>query len=299
MCGQQVCVNPLKPQRPALNVVRYVGEWTWFSMAGTLYRKHDTISIAEIWYTRKQTSSLRDYEGMLLDTTRVAHRLELTSKNCSMPAGYTAMRLDNFGTVWFSDYHGTDASFDGTEWILHTKFVPKGDEEPPMQFEWGEHTPFHGDRFWPRSELNVPPPVYLLESIPGGPPKRKNGDRPPSAVLNFDVFPNGNLIILTHEGAQIFRPLEAHHEVAKPAPDFALAPYPNPASSSVTLTLNRDVAAKMTVDVRDITGRLRMQGIEGLSSGTVVDVMGLEEGVYVALLKSMGTTSTTTFTVRR
>lgn len=300
LLSQQVlCNGPLTPARRAVNTVRQVDNWTWFTMGGTLYRKHDTNSVAEIWYARKLSTTLREYQGLLLDSNRVAHRMELNSKNSSMPAGNTYMRLDHDGVVWFSDMYGTDASFDGEQWVVHTKYVMKEDESPTTHFEWGENTPFHRERFWTSAETAYRPPLYLLESIPGGPGESKERARNPTAVLTFDVFPNGNIIILTHEGAQIFRPLHANETKRDNAPLRVAAPYPNPATSMVTFALSDDKINKMAIDVRDLTGRLRLQTVEGVSSGTVVDVTGLEEGVYVAVLRCKGATTTTTFCVRR
>ena len=55
----------------------------------------------------------------------------------------------------------------------------------------------------------------------------------------------------------------------------------------------------MSVDIRDLIGRTRMQGLQGSANATTINITGFEEGVYVAVLTVDGAAATTRFTVRR
>ncbi|MDZ4744664.1 MAG: hypothetical protein SGJ05_01530 [bacterium] len=52
-------------------------------------------------------------------------------------------------------------------------------------------------------------------------------------------------------------------------------------------------------DVLDVSGRSRITDAEGTTLATHVMTDALEEGVYMAVLRSRGTTTTATFCVRR
>ncbi len=278
--------------RKWINIEKQVGDWTWFTMVGTLYRKHVDSTTAEVWYQHLYgVDASKEYEGRLFDPSQVAHHEILTSANSSLPNNSQLVRIDEEGVVWFSNCRDQAAAFDGVQWRLTS--MP----EAPYSETW-RMTPFGLDSAFPQASRAFCPNEKLLQSIPGN--HSNTGVRAGTriAVTMFDIHPNGNVYLVTAEGVHVFRPL-VENETKLGAPSRTAAPYPNPAASTVTVALKSEIVNKMTVDVRDLTGRLRMQDVEGLSSGAVVDVTGLEEGVYVAVLRSKGATATTTFTVRR
>lgn len=278
--------------------VNVVGAWTWFSHGGSIYRKHNENSVAEVWHKQDQSHMYdkKRYYGMLHDSTKTAFHLLLTTTNSPLPSGgpVTTIRFDDKGMTWFATQGGNAASFDGSEWKLYN---PKHRDDT---YTWPEGTPFAGDTLRHAGSGHKPVSEDLITSTLPPPPSRTyscgHGLRWPSYALN--IHPNGTIYLSTDEGLHVFRVLD-EGEQRTSGKTQAAAPYPNPANTTITFALNDNAVNKMTIDIRDLTGRLRLQNIEGVTSGTLVDVTGLEEGVYVALLKSKGATATTTFTVRR
>lgn len=296
MRAQPELANPfLCKSRTALNTVKSAGDWTWFTMDGALYRKHVDRPDAELWYKAvRGTNSSKEFVGLLLAPSKLAHHEVFTSMNSSLPSSNLLLKIDEEGTVWFSNCNGTVAAFDGIQWRVTMTASCKR-----KYTETWHMTPFGADSAYPKSSIDFRADDNLLKSIPGYDlADARHSRQSPKAVYHLDVHANGNVYIATDDGVHVFRPL-AEGETKRGEPSPALAPYPNPSSSYTTFAMKNGSANTMSVDVRDITGRLRLQNIEGMSTGTVVDVTGLEEGVYVAVLRSNGATATTTFTVRR
>lgn len=297
--AQQETANPLVPQRKAINGVRHVGDWTWFTMHGTLYRKHVSSPTAEVWYRLTSSGDAQSFEGLLLNSSQLAYHRVMTPDNSRIPLGSVVMRLDPAGTAWFSDTRGTDVSFDGEHWMTHAKGVPGDDGYAPLRRTWGPQTPFYGDSIWARALTSFRPCDELLASIPAGIYNPIEGAYKLKAVFDFDVMPNGDVILLTLQGAHVFRPLN-NADVKPGEPLRAANPYPNPAGSSVTFSLSNATSERMmSVEIRDLVGRTRLLEQKGSALATTIDVTGLDEGVYVAVLNSEGITTTTRFVVAR
>lgn len=317
ICGgaRMICVRPVYP---SINNVRVRGAWTWFTYNGTLFRKHEDSIEAEVWYHAVQTASERSgvvYDGFLLDESRLAHHTIYTEENSPISCGWApyTIRFDSLERVWAKCTVAYDTYFlEDQVWktvkipsmiesLLSAVSSPTPQDRAlaalAMHYGVWYGSPFDGDSAYTQEILDYKPTEALLSSIR---PDARDLDSATMelAVYDFELHPNGNIWLSTPNGIHVFRPLD-EGEVKRGVRIATQAPYPNPASTSVTFALEGDRANKMTIDIQDLAGRLRLQGIEGTTKRTVVDVTGLEEGVYIALMKSGGSNATTTFTVRR
>lgn len=289
----QACCYP--PPPAPRTVVRVYNEWTWFTSGGDLYRKHRSNSQAEVWLKRPE-NLWRDTwrqtdQGLLFDSSKVASHIVLTSKNSSLPQGYiVSIRFDSSGTAWFVSRWGNVASFDGTDWKV---FARTSDSV------WPTGTPFAGDSIYPETNWNDSLSKTERMSIPSRPVyDAREWYIDWSACYEMNVHPNGTVWVSTGFSVHIFRPLEEGEE-KRPETPLAAAPYPNPASSSITFALKDTAFATMHVDVLDLSGRARIKDAEGTTLATHVMTDALEEGVYLAVLRSRGTLTTAAFCVRR
>lgn len=275
---------------PAHDVWFKVGDWTWFTYHGTLFRKHDASAVAEVWYGPR-LNNVRD-KGATFDSSALAYHRYYTSANSSLPPGpILSIKFHSDGSIWFASVYGGVAHLDAYGWTVH---------QVKADSLWPAGSPFERTRLGCLKTDNDSFPEYLSKSVPRRSCAVWGGCAVRSYPPVFDLVrhSSGAFYLATEGGVHVFSPL-AEGESSPLSNPNAQAPYPNPASSTATFAMQSDVVKKMTIDIRDLTGRLRLQNVEGTTQSTVVDVTGLEEGVYVAVMRSDGANAKTTFTVRR
>lgn len=285
---------------------------TWFTYQGQLYSKDAGSTTADLWYGYQEDEFYElKRHGYLFNRRRTASHVLLTSQNSSLPSDYIVdIRFDRKGVMWLASFHGFFASFDGLSWTILPRPIHANRSFLAREHRvWPTGTPFAGDTIFSvvRNERKLS--SELMASVP--PKHRELTDNPYrfSVYMSGDVYavaqhPNGSIVIATNEGVHIFRPL-AEGEVPPAERLRAAAPYPNPAQSIITFRMEADSVmpdtepSAMTVDIVDLGGRLRTRVTEGMVTGATTDLSGLEEGVYVAVLRSQQQVVTSKFCIKR